>query len=183
MWSARSGRVSHGVENRSTRRRWRVSRPGSGWDRVGPRRPRPRADPARPAIRTLPGASECHVKLLSWMVARMGGPILARLSARAPTRVKEDNALDHEHGSAPTITGLLPAASPPRRLRGVLPTFVVGKVILERASHLDAFSGSPSEALLPGGACCHTTGPQAASPLRSSRTRSGPPHLPSAHSG
>jgi hypothetical protein len=113
----------------------------------------------------------------------LDGPALARMSTRAPTRVKEDNALDHEHDSAPAVARLLPVASPPRRLRGVLPTCVVGKVILERASHLDAFSGSPSEALLPGGACCHTTGPQAASPLRSSRTRSGPPHLPNAHGG
>src|SRR5215210_426338 len=74
----------------------------------------------------------------------LDGPALARMSTRAPTRVQEDNALDHEHDSAPAVARLLPVASPPRRLRGVLPTCVVGNVILERASHLDAFIGSPN---------------------------------------
>jgi hypothetical protein len=58
-----------------------------------------------------------------------------------------------------------------------------GGFILGRASHLDAFSGSPVPAWLPGAAFGNTTGTPEASPSRSSRTRDGIPQSSNAHDG
>jgi len=76
-----------------------------------------------------------------------------------------------------------PAASQPGGLPGALPGSPVGGLVLGRGSRLDAFSGSPARAWLPGGAGCPTTGPPAARPARSSRTRASPPHSPAARGG
>ena len=59
----------------------------------------------------------------------------------------------------------------------------LGGFILGRASHLDAFSGSPVPAWLPGAAFGNTTGTPEASPSRSSRTRDGFPQSSNAHDG
>ena len=67
--------------------------------------------------------------------------------------------------------------------RGPYPLEGVGRLILGRASRLDAVSGSPCQARLPGGARCRTTGPPAACPARSSRTRAGSSQRPNAHGG
>jgi hypothetical protein len=45
------------------------------------------------------------------------------------------------------------------------------RLILRRASHLDAVSGYPCRTWLPSDACCQTTGTPAVRPARSSRTR------------
>ncbi len=45
------------------------------------------------------------------------------------------------------------------------------RLILRRASHLDAVSGYPCRTWLPSGARCRTTGTPAVRPARSSRTR------------
>ena len=58
-----------------------------------------------------------------------------------------------------------------------------GVFILERASHLDAFSGYRFLPSLPGGAPGGTAGTRAGSPTRSSRTRVRPPQHSSAHDG
>jgi hypothetical protein len=58
-----------------------------------------------------------------------------------------------------------------------------GGFISGRASHLDAFSGSPVPAWLPGAAFGNTTGTPEASPSRSSRTRDGSPQSSNAHDG
>jgi hypothetical protein len=58
-----------------------------------------------------------------------------------------------------------------------------GGFILGRASHLDAFSGSPVPAWLPGAASGDTTGTPEASPSRSSRTKDGFPQSSNAHDG
>ena len=59
----------------------------------------------------------------------------------------------------------------------------LGGFILGRVSHLDAFSGSPVPAWLPGAASGDTTGTPEASPSRSSRTRDGFPQSSNAHDG
>jgi len=71
-----------------------------------------------------------------------------------------------------------PAASPPGGLPGALLPHGMGGLVLGRGSRLDAFSGSPVRAWLPGGAVDTTTGPPAARPPRSSRTRGSPPQPP-----
>ena len=59
----------------------------------------------------------------------------------------------------------------------------LGRFILGKVSHLDAFSGSPVPAWLPGAAFGNTTGTPEASPSRSSRTRDGIPQSSNAHDG
>ena len=54
---------------------------------------------------------------------------------------------------------------------------VRGDEVWEGASRLDAFSGYPFRAWLPGAATGVTTGTPEARPLRSSRTGSGSPHV------
>ena len=51
----------------------------------------------------------------------------------------------------------------------------MGRLILGRASHLDAVSGYPCRTWLPSDARCRTTGTPAVRPARSSRTRASPP--------
>src|SRR5438105_13923933 len=59
----------------------------------------------------------------------------------------------------------------------------LGRFILGRASHLDAFSGYHSRPSLPGVALGRTTGTRAGRPTRSSRTRVRSPQLSNAHDG
>jgi hypothetical protein len=59
----------------------------------------------------------------------------------------------------------------------------VGNLILERASHLDAFSAYPFRRLLTSSALGKTTGAQELRPSRSSRTRDSLPQVPSGCSG
>ena len=62
-------------------------------------------------------------------------------------------------------------------------TCVLGVLILEGASHLDAFSGYPFPTSLPGDAPGGTTGTRGVSPSRSSRTRDSSPQHSNAHDG
>ncbi len=59
----------------------------------------------------------------------------------------------------------------------------VGNLILERASHLDAFSAYPFRRSLTSSAFGKTTGTQELRPSRSSRTRDSLPQVPSGCSG
>ena len=59
----------------------------------------------------------------------------------------------------------------PRRLQGVLLTYVMGYLILRGASRLDAFSVYPVPTWLPGYAFGNATGAPEVSPSRSSRTK------------
>ena len=61
--------------------------------------------------------------------------------------------------------------------------YALGMLILEGASHLDAFSGYPCPTSLPGHATGVTTGTQVVGPSRSSRTRDGSPQHSDAHDG
>jgi len=76
-----------------------------------------------------------------------------------------------------------PPAYQPGGLPGALPGLPVGRLVLGWDSRLDAFSGSPARAWLPSGAGCPTTGPPAARPARSSRTRASLPQSPTARGG
>jgi len=66
---------------------------------------------------------------------------------------------------------------------GSYPVNPVGDLILEWASHLDAFSAYPFRTWLPGGAPGGTTGALAVRPTRSSRTEVGSPQISCAHGG
>ena len=66
---------------------------------------------------------------------------------------------------------------------GSYPVNPVGDLILEWASHLDAFSAYPFRTWLPGGALGRTTGALAVRPTRSSRTEVGSPQISCAHGG
>src|ERR1700693_5167046 len=59
----------------------------------------------------------------------------------------------------------------------------VGHLILDRASHLDAFSPYPFRRSPTSRALGRTTGTRELRPSRSSRTRDSSPHVSSAHSG
>jgi len=59
----------------------------------------------------------------------------------------------------------------------------VGNLILERASHLDAFSAYPFRRSLTSSALGRTTGTRELRPSRSSRTRDSLPQVPSGCSG
>jgi hypothetical protein len=59
----------------------------------------------------------------------------------------------------------------------------VGNLILERASHLDAFSAYPFRRSLTSSALGRTTGTRELRPSRSSRTRDSFPQVPSGCSG
>jgi hypothetical protein len=54
-------------------------------------------------------------------------------------------------------------------------------LVSRRVSRLDAFSGYPCRAWLPGGAAGATTGPPEARPSRSSRTRDGTSQVSNTH--
>jgi len=66
---------------------------------------------------------------------------------------------------------------------GSYPVNPVGDLILEWASHLDAFSAYPFRTWLPGDAPGGTTGALAVRPTRSSRTEVGSPQISCAHGG
>ena len=167
---------------RSTLRRCRGSRPGSGWDRVGPRRSRPRTHLPAPHLH------EADAILLP----RGNGAPSRDTSQRHQAwrrRRDDDNCSDgscrqgsgvgHEHGSAPVAR-----APSTRRLAtrwspgGLSSVSRSGRLVLGRDSRLDAVSGSPVRTWLPSGAAVATTGPPAVRPARSSRTRARPPQPP-----
>ena len=169
----------------STLRRCPGSRPGSGWNRVGPGRSRPRAPtpPTRTGPPTLPWRSATRIV----PAARSPRPPRGRpppFGGAGRTNVRRECSLDDAHGSAPV--GCPPSTcrrstrSSPGRLPGLAPP---GGLVSGRESRLDAFSGSPVRTWLPSGAGRPTTGSPAVRPSRSSRTRDGPPHTPCAHSG
>ena len=91
--------------------------------------------------------------------------------------------LSLEKVSRAISTGLL---SPSLNLH-ILPINVVvshdpqGKLILETASRLDAFSAYPDPTWIPGGAAGATTGIPEVGPTRSSRTKVSPPQFSNAH--
>ena len=60
-------------------------------------------------------------------------------------------------------------------------TTLKGELVLREASRLDAFSGYPVRAWLPGGAAGATTGAPEARPSRSSRTGDGASQASNAH--
>src|SRR5258708_16797310 len=67
--------------------------------------------------------------------------------------------------------------------QGPYPVNPVGDLILELASHLDAFSAYPNRPWLPGAATGVTTGTLAGRSTRSSRTTVNPPPVSYAHDG
>ena len=71
----------------------------------------------------------------------------------------------------------------PRRLQGVLLTYVMGYLILRGASRLDAFSVYPVPTWLPGYAFGNATGAPEVSPSRSSRTKDSSSQISYAHAG
>ena len=113
--------------------RWSVSRPCSGWERVGPPRSRHRGQP-RASWRS-PGG-ERQMVLQRILGARQG--IESGGLGASPWGGGEP--LGHRNRSAAPVARLAPAARPPRGLRGALHTLGVGGPILERASRLDAVS-------------------------------------------
>ena len=112
-----------------------------------------------------------------------GRSALARGGARAPTRGMR------REPSAVSTAWLRPLPGVHRRPRhpvvcgGPYALVGLGRLIWGRASRLDAVSGYPCQARLPGGARCRTTGPPAARPARSSRTRAGAPQSSNARGG
>ncbi len=104
--------------SRQYHRRCRVSRPGSGWSGVGPRR-----------IAHATGAG-----------GRISTPFLRvqRRHVRRPSR----EALVHAHASPLPLTGPPAGAAFPVVCRGTYRPVAVSGVILGGISHLDAFSGS-----------------------------------------
>jgi hypothetical protein len=91
---------------RSTGRRWDVSRPGSGWDRVGPPRPRPRAGPTPPIVRSLcQSIGDC---------SRCWKRVFAGLGTPAPGPFAQGDAVR-------TRNGREPSAMSTARLRALLP--------------------------------------------------------------
>ena len=99
--------------------RWCVSRPGSGWDGVGPHR----FMHANGSERSLTRAHLQHC-----------------VSSR--TRSSSREALSHAHWSPPHVTMRPAPAALPVVFWGPYLTFSVSTFILGGISHLDAFSGS-----------------------------------------
>ena len=71
----------------------------------------------------------------------------------------------------------------PRRLQGVLLTYVMGDLILRGASRLDAFSVYPVPTWLLGHALGSATDTPEVSPSRSSRTKDSSSQISYAHAG
>lgn len=190
---------------RSTLRRCAGSRPGSGWDRVGPARSRPRAPPAPRRLPPGPGARSLSRSCSASAAAAPPGAARPRAPRttlpppgppRGPPRPGGPPA-DPARGvlaggarprpSARLGSGRLPAVHPPPVnpvvCRGPSLLLAAGTLVSGRGSRLDAFSGSPARTWLPSGAGCPTTGPPAVRPARSSRTGASPPQRPAARGG
>ena len=154
--------------------------PAPGLPRRPRRAPRPRGRSRRGGVR--PQAAWVHGACGCVSVGR--GSVGSRAAPRRPAACCGG---DRPRPSARLGSGRLPAVHPPPRqpggLPGALPIQSVGGLILGRASHLDAVSGSPVRTRLPSGAPRGTTGPPAVRPSRSSRTRDGPPQSPNARGG
>jgi hypothetical protein len=166
-WTAPRPRRPHGL----TRHRG----PGTGLQALGSgstRRPAVRRgphDPAAPTTKELPPSP-----------ARTGGrrhrSSLPRPAGTRPLTISVPSA----PVGCPPSTWDLPTRSSPGGLSRLSP---LGRLVSGRDSHLDAFSGSPIRTWLPSGAGSPTTGAPAVRPSRSSRTRDGPPHTPTACGG
>ena len=166
---------------RSTLRRWRRARPGSGWDGVesaplsATRTPDP---PNRRGSR--------HARSRSRSKSSASTDALWVMPVSTPRRTTDpdgDPPSTMSTASLRSVTGRPRAASQPGGLPGVLPPSGVRRLILGRASHLDAVSGYPCRTWLPSNAGCPTTGTPAVRPARSSRTRASPPQPSAAHGG
>ena len=195
--------LSHGGPH--YHRRWAVSLPRSGWDRVVPARPGRQAILSRPSLAAVPapllpacpglvraGIRPPSAFLFSAPRAfRRGGSGIRTFGHSLPGRVFPGQGAWALHGQASRAisTGQLSASprlhTPPINLvvfqgpsGGSRPQ---GGLILGGASRLDAFSGYPVRTWLPGDASGETTGTPAVRPLRSSRTRSSFPQTSSAH--
>jgi hypothetical protein len=106
---ARRPRLPRG-RPRSTLRRWRRARPGSGWFGVVRRRSRPRAHPSD-APRSVPMGAPSDADTLCHVSVRLGQPAADCRSRMPPTtddggpvvrcERSDDTPLDHEHGFAP----------------------------------------------------------------------------------
>src|SRR5690606_8729405 len=150
-------------------------RDGTGWNR---RRSRPRAHPTPPATtahRAVPFSVQAPARRCP-----LGH---AGVHPRRTTKPERDPPSTMSTASLRSVTGRPRAASQPGGLPGVLPPSGVRRLILGRASHLDAVSGYPCRTWLPSNAGCPTTGTPAVRPARSSRTRASPPQPSDAHGG
>src|SRR4029077_14429234 len=110
----------------------------------------------------------------------------------APARCREQSLKSGIGRSSPRpistaqLKGLLPLHLRPINQLvslGSYPVNPVGDLILEWASHLDAFSAYPIRTWLPSDALGRTTGALAVRPTRSSRTKVSSPQISCAHSG
>ncbi len=169
--------------------RWRVSRPSSGWDRVGHSPPWP---PGRPS----PGFSGAEIR-----GAGLGCDGACMRCVRDGGRVRPGPGADRRwageahHGGCPVgvpswgevywgiRTGRLSALPRvyPRPIDVMVSHAPQGDLVLRRVSRLDAFSGYPSRAWLPGRAAGATTGAPEARPPRSSRTRGSASQVSNTH--
>ncbi len=154
---------------RSTLRRWRRARPGSGWFGVestplsATRTPHPQ--PTSSLHASAP-TIQCRAGLPPPKDVRCQG--LASAMRAAQLR---------------SVTRRPPAASLPGHLPGALLPYGMGRLILGQASRLDAVSGYPCRTWLPSAAGRPTTGTPAVRPARSSRTRASPPQPSRARGG
>ena len=150
--------------------RWGVSRPSSGWDRVWRPRDGHRATKADPPM--CPGLV---VSLREWALCA------AWCCVRRPFR---DGAVMVRSELDRAIRTARLRRSPGFHLR---PIDVVvfhgprGDLVWRGVSRLDAFSGYPVRAWLPGGAAGATTGAPEARPSRSSRTGDGASQVSCTH--
>ena len=168
---AQRPRLPHGSPC-STLRRCHGARPGSGWDWVEPWRSRPR---------THPRCAVCYFMLerithSSCDYRRPGGVRAARSGDEGTC--PSFNLMCVKNRPRPLVrlgSSQLPAVHrPPINpviFRGSYALKEQRRLILRRASHLDAVSGYPCRTWLPSGARCRTTGTPAVRPARSSRTR------------
>ena len=171
--------------------RWRVSRPSSGWDRVGHAPPwppgRPSPGPGTQGPRSRPGLG-CAPETRGAGL----GVGLCRPCARAACVMEGGLGRPAWRGSALGGVGELSrgirtgrlSALPrvhPRPIDVMVSHAPQGDLVLRRVSRLDAFSGYPSRAWLPGRAAGATTGAPEARPPRSSRTRGSASQVSNTH--
>jgi hypothetical protein len=146
-------------------RRCNVSRPGSGWDWVGPLRSGHGSLYFCCLVPGLPPAyglsTVLHPQSLFSPAALLLPPAPPSRAPHAEAQCQATQPLDHEHAFAAPVTERPRRASLPGHLPGVLPACAVRELILGRASRLDAFSGYRFPTWLPSSAPVdnwHTSG-------------------------